>query len=93
MHSYALRGTSMVDDRRTQDPADLARQLAAFIESQQPSVYCCGCLAKHLEADEGRVRDTVQTLVIGPRRRFVLSSRQCVSCQEPDPVIVFLRGE
>ena len=71
---------------------DLTGRLADFIESQQPSVYCCACLARRLEADEARVRDSVQMLVIGPRRRFVLAHRQCVGCDDDtDPVVVFVR--
>ena len=70
---------------------DLGAQLAAFIESHQPAVYCCACLAKHLDADEGKVRDVVQTLVIGQRRRLVLARRQCVTCEDTDPVVV-VRG-
>ncbi len=73
---------------------DLTGRLAAFIERQQPSVYCCACLARDLEADEARVRDTVQTLVIGPQRRFALARRPCVGCDDDtDPVVVFVGRE
>ena len=71
---------------------DLVRQLAVVIETQHPVVHCWACLARRLGAEEGKVRDGAQQLVITERRRFVLARRSCAGCEEMGTLLVFMPG-
>ena len=53
--------------------------LVAFLQANQPLVYCLACLALKLRTSEGAIREAAQVLVLGPR--WALIPRHCHGCQ------------
>ena len=68
---------------------DLARQLAAAIETEHPVVHCWACLAWRFGSEEGKIRDAAQQLLMMEPGRFALARRSCAGCEQVDGMLVF----
>ena len=68
---------------------DLARQLAAAIETEHPVVHCWACLARRFGTEEGKIRDAAQQLLMMEPGRFALARRSCAGCEQVDGMLVF----
>jgi len=69
---------------------DLARQLAAAIETEHPVVHCWACLARRLGTEEGKIRDAAQQLLMMEPGHFVLARRSCAGCEGIDELLVLV---
>lgn len=68
----------------------ISDRIAALIREHAPFAYCCACLARQLNLEEGDVRNAVQRLLVSPQ--YQVRRLACENCKREDTVVRFASG-